>query len=261
MKQTKAKEDPAKAKSQFARQAKRKASCDSISVRHQQFLINQFGLAPVEDLGTIPETDRDNFKTEITARKPMKKDDRIKPLNLMQRKISELTGAPQTTDRSRAGLLSMSQRSTINFPSGEYTNTDDTNNGGYTTTRRRNAEDERVDSPRIQCESNIPNGMGQLVNNRGISEAENLRDNGLFDIDEPVKSRRRGNSMVILPQNFDLPEISESASNKENSRLEASELVTSPTMEASGIQQCLICFDRAPDAVFMDCGHGGINPV
>lgn len=21
---------------------------------------------------------------------------------------------------------------------------------------------------------------------------------------------------------------------------------------------CLICFDRAPDSVFMDCGHGGI---
>lgn len=28
--------------------------------------------------------------------------------------------------------------------------------------------------------------------------------------------------------------------------------------ENSMTQQCLICFDKAPDAVFMNCGHGGI---
>ena len=165
----------------------------------------------------------------------------------------------QGTDRSRAGLLSVSQRSTVNFPSGEYNNTEDTNAGGFTTTRRRNADGEKIDSPRPQYESNIPNGMAQLSQNRVMSEAESIKNNGLFDVEEAPRSRRRGNSMVILPQFSDLPEICESASNKENSRIEASELVTSPTMELSGVQQCLICFDRQPDAVFMDCGHGGIN--
>lgn len=24
------------------------------------------------------------------------------------------------------------------------------------------------------------------------------------------------------------------------------------------VQTCLVCFDKFPDAVFMDCGHGGI---
>ena len=24
------------------------------------------------------------------------------------------------------------------------------------------------------------------------------------------------------------------------------------------VQNCLICYDKPPDAVFMECGHGGI---
>ena len=250
----KAKEDAMKSKPQFIKQVRRKASCDSISIRHQQFLMSQLGIVPIEDLGIIPETDRDNYKTEFTARRQIKKDDRIKPLNLMQRKTVDSIGGPQTTDRSRVGLLSLSHRSTANFPSGEYTSTEDMNIGALTSSRRRQADGERIDSPR-----DLPMSETQ-DNNRGtIDLQDSNKDIGYFDLNDPPKSRRRGNSMVILPQNAGLAEISESASNKENSRIEASELMTSPTIEASGVQQCLICFDKSPDAVFMDCGHGGNN--
>jgi hypothetical protein len=75
---------------------------------------------------------------------------------------------------------------------------------------------------------------------------------------EPPITRRRGQSLHLLPgaQIPGLSEIAESPSFKENSRTDAG---ASPTHEVSGVQQCLICFDKQPDAVFMECGHGGMR--
>lgn len=75
---------------------------------------------------------------------------------------------------------------------------------------------------------------------------------------EPPTSRRRGQSLHLMPgaQIPGLSEIAESPSFKENSRTETG---ASPTHEVSGVPQCLICFDKQPDAVFMECGHGGMR--
>ena len=29
--------------------------------------------------------------------------------------------------------------------------------------------------------------------------------------------------------------------------------------DKSMVNSCLVCFDKLPDSVFMDCGHGGIK--
>ena len=67
---------------------------------------------------------------------------------------------------------------------------------------------------------------------------------------------RNNNSFVMSAR---LPETQKIlASSRENLRI-SREKVDS-IMESPGeksVYNCLICFDKAPDAVFMECGHGG----
>lgn len=61
-------------------------------------------------------------------------------------------------------------------------------------------------------------------------------------------------SMNISPNKLGLDEIDESVQNNEQN--DAVSPQKSNPLDKS-LASCLICFDKPPDAVFMDCGHGG----
>lgn len=211
--------------------------------------IKNFALVANPELLTIPETDRDKLKTEVlsTARHRIRED--IKPLNILQKKGSE--GYTIPSDRSRAGLIG-SYRSTVGYNENN-TNGEETN-GTLASARRK---DDKLDSYR-----NFQEEPDKIIE----ADEEDRGDDGfsLFLEDIRPLSARRANSLNAIPDQKDaglLSLIPESESNKENSRLEASEMMTSPTLDASTTQQCLICFDKQPDAVFMECGHGGKNII
>jgi len=73
------------------------------------------------------------------------------------------------------------------------------------------------------------------------------------------KMHRRVQSMqdVSPTQVISLSEALESPRVKESAREPNVAPIKSPTSDSSAAVQCLICFDNAPDAVFMECGHGG----
>jgi len=73
------------------------------------------------------------------------------------------------------------------------------------------------------------------------------------------KNHRRINSMQNISANkmFSLFEAIESPKVRDSVRIEFDPPIISPKSDASQAVQCLICFDNPPDAVFMECGHGG----
>jgi len=75
----------------------------------------------------------------------------------------------------------------------------------------------------------------------------------------PSFQHRRTHSMQHMSplQMMSLSEALGSPKVKESARIEVPEII-SPKSDASQSTQCLICFDNAPDAVFMECGHGGV---
>ena len=52
-------------------------------------------------------------------------------------------------------------------------------------------------------------------------------------------------SYMVAPKNFDLKSISKKSS------------ISAHKHNEKSIQNCLICFDKEPDSVIMECGHGG----
>lgn len=216
--------------------------------------IRNFAMVPNTELLTIPETDRDKLRTEALSTTRQRGRDDIKPLNIIQKKASEgLTSMP--SDRSRAGLIG-SYRSTVGY--NENTNGEETT-VTLASARRR---DDKLDSYRAMHDGGFNGNLSPGEPEKIIeAEEEDKGDDGfsLFLEDIRPLSARRANSLNAIPdpKPSELPLILESESNKENSRLEASEMMTSPTLDASTTQQCLICFDKTPDAVFMECGHGG----
>lgn len=70
---------------------------------------------------------------------------------------------------------------------------------------------------------------------------------------------RRVQSMqdISAPQVISLSEALESPKVKNSVIPDHPEPLMSPVSEGSKEVQCLICFDNPPDAVFMECGHGG----
>jgi hypothetical protein len=46
--------------------------------------------------------------------------------------------------------------------------------------------------------------------------------------------------------------------NKETAGGNENEENLNESLKEKSTQNCLICFDNQPDAVFMDCGHGGV---
>jgi hypothetical protein len=87
------------------------------------------------------------------------------------------------------------------------------------------------------------------------------------DIDKPARRHRRIQSLQVVPKNI----LMNLSTPKESTR-EAPDKLPSENHLPSGVQspvsnrsmagnQCLICFDNEPDAVFMECGHGGIKSV
>lgn len=61
--------------------------------------------------------------------------------------------------------------------------------------------------------------------------------------------------VISLSEALESPKVKESA--RGSARGENQAPIKSPTSDSSAAVQCLICFDNAPDAVFMECGHGG----
>ena len=205
------------------------------------------GLTSNGDLNTIPETDRE--KIELTAR-GVRPPLHVKPLNLVK-KLSETNSlglTSQPSDRSRVGLLLSSTRSGLiseNFTSG----------GQSSPTALSNRFRETLGSPL----SIFRNPSPKMEMDEGGQTERDIRAI-IDDEDEPkVVTRRRANSLIIIPEvvQFGNEEITEHPEVKEVSKLEISEIMTNPLNEGSAVQNCLICFDNAPDAVFMECGHGG----
>lgn len=64
---------------------------------------------------------------------------------------------------------------------------------------------------------------------------------------------------ATLPKKLDFMSQSYNVSAEKKSEIEEYENA-SPIKSAldKSVANCLICFDKAPDAVFMECGHGGI---
>lgn len=238
-------------------------------------ITSEQGIALNSELLTIPETDRDKLRTELTGR-TTRRDFDMKPLNLHQKKVSEISnfGLTLATDRSRGGLLASSHRSTVNFQSGDFSNTEE---GGGLASSRRERYSDKLDSHRSprERENTIPPYLQiEEQGNEDIPEDEreenNAESGGLPKVTEieetpPVAATQRlVRSFAVLPSSYayenGLHETSQISSQHNNSKLEGSEMITSPTGgDVSGVQQCLICFDNPPDAVFMECGHGGID--
>jgi len=78
-----------------------------------------------------------------------------------------------------------------------------------------------------------------------------------FDL--PTFKHRRVNSMQYFTsaRAISLMEAVTSPKVRESARIDIPEGIKSPTSDTSNAAQCLICFDNLPDAVFMECGHGG----
>lgn len=70
----------------------------------------------------------------------------------------------------------------------------------------------------------------------------------------PKKFDFLSKSMNISPNKLGLDEIDESS--VQNEQNDAVSPQKSNPLDKS-LASCLICFDKPPDAVFMDCGHGG----
>ena len=65
---------------------------------------------------------------------------------------------------------------------------------------------------------------------------------------------------LMRPKGFSVDDDSEeskrSKTNMQNSKPEMQSPHTINNTDRS-VASCLICFDKTPDAVFMECGHGG----
>ena len=86
------------------------------------------------------------------------------------------------------------------------------------------------------------------------------RDEESFDLPTFKQHHRRVNSMQHFPSStraISLMEAITSPKVQESAKIEYPQGLQSPTSDASNAVQCLICFDNLPDAVFMECGHGG----
>jgi len=247
-------------KQKHTKSHQRKCSMDSIQVK-KDFNTGDAFNPGMTDLATVLETNRDNLKTDRTipnntlANNPKQ---RMRPLNLGRRLPEFGSFGSQMSDRSRAGLIS-TQRTTVNF--GEITGFhDETANGGMST-RREN--EEKI--PSVILDIQAAAAAAQNFNAR--TPEEEPQTNSLNQIPEEENHensfkyiKRRGNSMHLAAGTYfpGINETFETSSNMEASKLENLETVTSPGIEQSTAQQCLICFDKPTDAVFMECGHGGV---
>ena len=233
----------------------RKHSMDSLQLKKD--LWSQ-GEIPNEgannDLAVVQETNRDNLGTDRTMTNDKPKP-RMRPLNL-SRRLPEFGGiGSQNSDRSRAGLIS-SQRTTVNF--GEITGFHDESVNPGTTTRRvrdQDGEEEKIPSVILDAmnrKEESPEKRRSSLNQ--IPEEDNIYEKTM------KYHKRRGNSMYLAPGTAfpGIYETLETSSNMGASKIENLETVTSPGIEQSANQQCLICFDKGTDAVFMECGHGGV---
>ncbi len=242
----------------------RKHSMDSLQLKKDLW---SNGDTPPEDanndLAVVPETNRDDIKTDrttntLTTDRPRP---RMRPLNLGRRLPEFGSIGSQYSDRSRAGLMS-SQRTTVNF--GEITGFHDESVNPGTTTRRvkdpdqDGEEEERIPSVILDAMSRkegSPEKERERSSLNQIPEEDNIHENTM------KYHKRRGHSMYIAPGTTfpGIYETLETSSNMGTSKMENLEtVVTSPGIEQSGNQQCLICFDKGTDAVFMECGHGGV---
>jgi hypothetical protein len=240
----------------------RKHSMDSLQLQKD---LHSNGDTPPEDanndLAVVPETNRDNLRTDRTTSNTLTSDrtkPRMRPLNLGRRLPEFGSIGSQYSDRSRAGLIS-SHRTTVNF--GEITGFHDESVNPGTSTRRvkdqdQDGEEERIPSVILDAMSRkegSPEKERASLNQ--IPEEDNIYENTM------KHHKRRGNSMFLAPGTAfaGIYETLETSSNMGTSKIENLEtVVTSPGIEQSGNQQCLICFDKGTDAVFMECGHGGV---
>lgn len=222
------------------------------------------GLVSNADLNTILETERE--KIELTARS-IKPKLNVKPLDLGLKKFPEngsnLGLISQPSDRSRVGLLLSSTRSGLYLASENYFNNEQTSPAlSNRWNKRSDKYEESISSPLsiLRNTSNKVEGEAEAEADDGGQTAREIKK--IFEDDEPPKTtKRRANSLVIIPEaaHFDAEEVTENPEVKEGSKMDLSELVTNPAGEVSAVQNCLICFDNGPDAVFMECGHGGKN--
>ena len=82
------------------------------------------------------------------------------------------------------------------------------------------------------------------------SEKEHDKETARFEIDTfKDKSNRKPHTRIYSMYNFqnNIKEM------KPSPRIDINE----NKFENSSVNTCLICFDRTPDSVFMECGHGG----
>ena len=235
----------------------RKNSLDSMGSKKPSWL-PEVELQSNGDLNTILETDRE--KIELTARN-VKPKLNVKPLNLGLKKLSEITSlglTSQPSDRSRANLILSSTRSGLNLASENYFIS---GQSSPTVVSSRCKKSDRFEES-ISSPLSIHRNPSTKIEADDGSQTEREIQEILEDeeIPQPL-TKRRANSLIIIPEavHFDIEGITEAPEVKEVSKIDLSGMITSPAGEASAVQTCLICFDNGPDAVFMECGHGGRN--
>ena len=116
--------------------------------------------------------------------------------------------------------------------------------------RQRKGEDKDGKSQQIDLSMAASPDVSPLGPTEAMEDSTEIRE---------IKVHRRVQSMQdISPvQILSLREAIESPKMQGSARIQIPEAMISPKSDASGGVQCLICFDNQPDAVFMECGHGG----
>jgi len=114
----------------------------------------------------------------------------------------------------------------------------------------RQANRSAIDSKR---EEGNPANIQLRTTGRGQLEGNVLRE-----LEEKVRSleaRRMAKSLYINPQSNGNMNLSVCDAEHQDLPSADSSFVEDANKEKG---ECLICFDNKPDAVFMDCGHGGM---
>lgn len=96
----------------------------------------------------------------------------------------------------------------------------------------------------------------QIIDNQGDilftlpSEKEQEKETARFDLESfKQKSTRKPHARIYSMYNFQ----NDNQQMNPSPRIE----VNKEKIESFSSNNCLICFDKTPDSVFMECGHGG----
>lgn len=249
---------------------RRQNSMDFINAKGVQYTSNTTGI----NLLTVHETDADRTRTNVDC--------------------SNTSRFGQRTDKGRELLESMRDRTGVSgiIPSGIITSKTDRfltglqDGGGYEPrerdlspltsndsymwqmskdtdaplkfTKRQTKRD--VSPNRLEISTtplNAMNASNFLTSDVSPTRTPDVLED-IHEIPAPIpKLHRRVQSLQTTPVNriMSLSNIIDSP--KVSFRNDLPDPLISPSSNASAAAQCLICFDHPPDAVFMDCGHGG----